>query len=103
MTIIVAAGHCVHLDFGNAIDSSRTWDDATLGKPAATTQDIEVVRAIADRVVVMRSGKIIGLGPSNDVVCPPHQPCNDTRLVSVPDRALGQLNHINAKRMAKVP
>ena len=78
-------------------------DDASHGRPAATTQDIKVVRIIADRMVVMRSGKIIGLGPSNDVVCPPHQLCNDTGLVSVPDRALGQLNHINAKRMAKVP
>jgi ABC-type glutathione transport system ATPase component len=38
---------------------------------------------------VMRSGKIIGLGPSNDVFCPPNQPHNGARLASVPDRALG--------------
>jgi ABC-type glutathione transport system ATPase component len=64
-------------------------DDASHGRPAATTQDIKVVRIIADRMVVMRSGKIIGLGPSNDVFCPPNQPHNGARLASVPDRALG--------------
>ena len=78
-------------------------NDATHGRPAATSQDIKVTRAIADRVVVMRSGKFVGQGQGNNVFCPPNQPHKGARLASVPNRALGELDHFNAKHMAKVP
>lgn len=78
-------------------------NDATHGRPAATTQDIKVTRAVADWVVVMRSGKFVGQGQGNNVFCPPNQPHKGARLASVPNRALGELDHFNAKHMAKEP
>ena len=49
----------------------------------------------------MRSGKFVGQGQGNNVIYRPNKPHKGARLASVPNRALGALDHFNAKRMAK--
>jgi peptide/nickel transport system ATP-binding protein len=51
------------------------------------THDIEVVRAIADRVVVMQHGRIVEQGEKARVFAPPHEPYTETLLASVPEMA----------------
>lgn len=64
------------------------------------THDIEVVRAVADRVVVMQSGRIVEQGDKAEVFTPPHQPYTETLLASVPDMAVGWLDRIIEGRAA---
>jgi peptide/nickel transport system ATP-binding protein len=64
------------------------------------THDIEVVRAIADRVVVMQHGRIVEQGTRDEVFSPPHQPYTETLLASVPARATGWLDDLIATRAA---
>ncbi|WP_313349442.1 ABC transporter ATP-binding protein [Paracoccus sp. (in: a-proteobacteria)] len=64
------------------------------------THDIEVVRAIADRVVVMQYGAIVEQGEKEAVFLPPHAPYTSTLLASVPDMAVGWLDRIIAGRAA---
>ena len=64
------------------------------------THDIEVVRAIADRVVVMQHGRIVEQGVKEVVFSPPHEPYTDRLLASVPDMAVGWLDRIIAGRAA---
>ncbi len=64
------------------------------------THDIEVVRAIADRVAVMQYGKIVEQGEKEVVFAPPHEPYTDRLLASVPDMAVGWLDRIIAGRAA---
>ena len=62
------------------------------------THDIEVVRAIADRVVVMQHGGIVEQGGKEEVFSPPHAPYTGKLLASVPDMAVGWLDRIMAAR-----
>lgn len=62
------------------------------------THDIEVVRVIADRVVVMQNGRIVEQGEKNAFFQPPHEPYTETLLASVPDLEVGWLDRIMAKR-----
>ncbi|RAZ84851.1 ABC transporter ATP-binding protein [Cereibacter johrii] len=64
------------------------------------THDIEVVRAIADRVVVMQHGRIVEQGEKDRVFAPPHEPYTERLLASVPDMAVGWLDRIIAARVA---
>ncbi len=64
------------------------------------THDIEVVRAVADRVVVMQAGRIVEQGDKAQVFAPPHEPYTETLLASVPDMAVGWLDRIIAGRAA---
>jgi peptide/nickel transport system ATP-binding protein len=64
------------------------------------THDIEVVRAIADRVVVMQHGRIVEQGTRDEVFSPPHQPYTETLLASVPAMATGWLDDLIATRAA---
>lgn len=48
------------------------------------THDIEVVRAIADEVVVMLNGRVVKQGLKSRVLNPPHPPYVDLLLSSVP-------------------
>lgn len=64
------------------------------------THDIEVVRAIADRVLVMQHGRIVEQGEKEKVFAPPHEPYTETLLASVPDMAVGWLDRIMAARAA---
>ncbi|MCR8722851.1 ABC transporter ATP-binding protein [Frigidibacter sp. ROC022] len=49
------------------------------------THDIATVRAIADDVVVMQSGKVVEQGEKADVLSPPHDPYTELLLSSVPE------------------
>ncbi|ULB10999.1 ABC transporter ATP-binding protein [Cereibacter azotoformans] len=64
------------------------------------THDLEVVRAIADRVVVMQHGRIVEQGEKGRVFAPPHEPYTERLLASVPDMAVGWLDRIIAGRAA---
>jgi peptide/nickel transport system ATP-binding protein len=64
------------------------------------THDIEVVRAIADRVVVMQHGSIVEQGSKDEIFAPPHAPYTETLLESVPDMAVGWLDKVIAERAA---
>ncbi len=64
------------------------------------THDIEVVRAIADRVVVMQHGRIVEQGDKDRIFAPPHEPYTEMLLASVPDMAVGWLDRIIAARAA---
>lgn len=64
------------------------------------THDIEVVRAIADRVVVMQDGKIVEQGSKDQVLAQPRADYTRKLLDSVPDMAVGWLDGIVAARAA---
>ncbi|MGO4560280.1 ABC transporter ATP-binding protein [Mesorhizobium sp. 2RAF21] len=49
------------------------------------THDIATVRAIADEIVVMKSGKVVQQGPKDDVLSPPYPPYTERLLASVPE------------------
>ncbi len=62
------------------------------------THDIEVVRVIADRVVVMQNGRIVEQDDTASFFAPPHEPYTEKLLASVPDMAGGWLDAIIAQR-----
>ncbi|MBZ9991352.1 ABC transporter ATP-binding protein [Mesorhizobium sp. BH1-1-5] len=64
------------------------------------THDIEVVRAIADRVAVMQNGRIVEQGGKDQVLAQPHADYTRKLLDSVPDMAVGWLDGIVAERAA---
>ena len=64
------------------------------------THDIEVVRAIADRVVVMQDGRIVEQGGKDHVLSRPDAAYTRKLLESVPDMAVGWLDGIVAERAA---
>ncbi|MEN9063484.1 ABC transporter ATP-binding protein [Ponticoccus litoralis] len=49
------------------------------------THDLATVRAIADDVVVMQSGKVVEQGRTEDMFTPPHDPYTELLLSSVPE------------------
>ena len=49
------------------------------------THDLATVKAIADEVVVMKSGKVVEQGPKLEMFSPPHHPYTDLLLSSVPE------------------
>ncbi|ACI59694.1 ABC transporter related (plasmid) [Rhizobium leguminosarum bv. trifolii WSM2304] len=58
------------------------------------THDINTVRAIADDVVVMKSGKIVDQGLKTKVLSPPYDPYTELLLSSVPKMEIGWLSGI---------
>lgn len=62
------------------------------------THDIEVVRVIADRVVVMQNGRIVEQDDTASFFEPPHEPYTEKLLASVPDMESGWLDQIIAQR-----
>ena len=64
------------------------------------THDIEVVRAIAQRVVVMQDGRIVEQGGKGDVLTRPHDPYTEILLASVPDMNVGWLDKFIVERAA---
>ncbi|MEZ5747588.1 MAG: ABC transporter ATP-binding protein [Paracoccaceae bacterium] len=64
------------------------------------THDIEVVRVIADRVVVMQNGRIVEQDEKVAFFQPPHEPYTKKLLASVPDLKVGWLDGILAIRTA---
>lgn len=59
------------------------------------THDIDVVRAICDRVIVMYAGQIVEVGPANEILSQPEHPYTWSLLRSAPRLAL--------KRMVRLP
>ena len=49
------------------------------------SHDISTIARIADTIAVMRSGEIVELGSTEDVLTPPHHPYTELLLKSVPD------------------
>lgn len=49
------------------------------------THDLATVRAIADQVVVMKSGQVVTSGTRDQVFSPPHDPYTELLLTSVPE------------------
>jgi len=62
------------------------------------THDLEVVRAIADRVVVLNKGQIVDEGPKADVLSPPFADYTRLLLESVPEMSPGWLDRLVEKR-----
>ena len=64
------------------------------------THDIEVVRAIADDIIVMQHGKAAASGSREEVLQPPHDPYTDLLLASVPEMRPGWLEEaLSARRI----
>ncbi len=49
------------------------------------SHDLATVKAIADEVVVMQSGKVVEKGPKAEMFRPPHEPYTELLLSSVPE------------------
>ncbi|QYK42211.1 MAG: ABC transporter ATP-binding protein [Paracoccaceae bacterium] len=64
------------------------------------THDIATVRAIADEVVVMQSGRVVEAGPKAEIFAPPHHPYTELLLSSVPEMDPDWLAHVLAARGA---
>ncbi|KOF14359.1 ABC transporter [Ensifer adhaerens] len=64
------------------------------------THDINTVQAIADEVIVMKSGRIIDQGLKTDVLAPPYHPYTELLLSSVPKMETGWLTGILEARSA---
>ena len=64
------------------------------------THDIDVVHAIADRVVVMNKGRIVEAGTKDQIFAPPHAPYTEKLLESVPEMSVDWLSDRMAGRAA---
>ena len=62
------------------------------------THDLEIVRAIADRVIVMSKGHIVDQGSRAEVLSPPYPDYTKLLLDSVPEMAPDWLDRLLAKR-----
>ena len=62
------------------------------------THDLAVVRAIADEVIVMKSGSIVRSGFRDDVLSPPYDPYTELLLSSIPEMDLDWLDRVLARR-----
>ncbi|MBZ9761663.1 ABC transporter ATP-binding protein [Mesorhizobium sp. CA8] len=67
------------------------------------THDLEVVRAIAHDVVVMKTGRVVEAGPIEKVFAPPHDPYTELLLSSVPQMDPDWLSELLGRRAAKAP
>ena len=62
------------------------------------THDLATVKAIADEVVVMQSGRVIEQGAKTAMFTPPHHPYTDLLLSSVPEMDPDCLDRLLAER-----
>jgi len=62
------------------------------------THDLATVKAIADEVVVMQSGRVIEQGAKTAMFTPPHHPYTDLLLSSVPEMDPDWLDRLLAER-----
>ncbi|ENN88548.1 putative ATP-binding protein component of ABC transporter [Rhizobium freirei PRF 81] len=62
------------------------------------THDIAIVRAIADSVAVMHSGKLVRFGPKSQALSPPFDDYTDLLLKSVPEMEIGWLERVLTTR-----
>jgi peptide/nickel transport system ATP-binding protein len=66
------------------------------------THDLEIVRAIADRVIVMSQGRIVDQGSRAEVLSPPYPDYTKLLLDSVPEMAPDWLDRLLTKRSSAV-
>src|SRR3546814_4852187 len=65
------------------------------------THNLATVRAIADSIAVMYSGRVVRFGPKSGVLTPPFDDYTDLLLKSVPEMRLGWLEEVlTTRRMA---
>lgn len=64
------------------------------------THDLEIVRAIADQVVVMNKGRIVEHGKRGDVLSPPYEDYTRLLLDSVPEMSSDWLDRLISTRAA---
>jgi len=62
------------------------------------THDLATVKAIADEVVVMKDGRVVDLGPKDQMFTPPHHAYTDLLLSSVPEMDPDWLNQVLTER-----
>jgi peptide/nickel transport system ATP-binding protein len=62
------------------------------------THDLATVKAIADEVVVMKSGTVVEAGAKSEMFRPPHEPYTDQLLTSVPEMDPDWLTRLLSKR-----
>ena len=67
------------------------------------THDLATVRAIADEVVVMKSGVVVEAGPTDRLFVPPHDPYTELLLSSVPEMDPDWLTRLLARRAGQAP
>lgn len=60
------------------------------------THDINVVRGIADKMIVMNKGRIVEQGFRSEVFSPPHEPYTEALLASVPQVDPDWLNRLTS-------
>lgn len=60
------------------------------------THDINVVRGIADKMIVMNKGRIVEQGFRSEVFIPPHEPYTEALLASVPQVDPDWLNRLTS-------
>jgi peptide/nickel transport system ATP-binding protein len=65
------------------------------------THDLATVKAIADDVVVMQSGRVIEQGPKAEMFRPPHEPYTELLLSSVPEMDPDWLSDLLRTRAAQ--
>jgi peptide/nickel transport system ATP-binding protein len=64
------------------------------------THDLAVARYMADRILVMRQGRIVESGPAEDVYTNPQQEYTRTLLSAIPKGEIADIERARAKRMA---
>ena len=64
------------------------------------THDLATVKAIADEVVVMQSGKVVEQGQKSAMFTPPHDPYTELLLSSVPEMDPNWLTELLEQRAA---
>lgn len=65
------------------------------------THDLGLVKAIADRVVVMKNGEVVQQGPKKQVFTPPAHPYTELLLASVPEMRVDWLDDVLRTRAGK--
>jgi peptide/nickel transport system ATP-binding protein len=65
------------------------------------THDLATVKAIADRVVVMRQGCIVEQGSRSEVFDPPYHEYTELLLSSVPEMDPDWMDRVIANRLQK--
>ncbi len=67
------------------------------------SHDLATVATLADRVVVMRRGKIVERGPTGELLARPTHPYTRLLLASVPELRIGWLEEAAGRRAALLP
>jgi peptide/nickel transport system ATP-binding protein len=67
------------------------------------SHDLNVVRLLCDRIVVMYLGKIVEIGPAAHVLAAPRHPYSQALVSAIPSNAGRRANHIHLSGEARSP